>query len=936
MISQHESLGRGRMARAALICILAASGLLFAPFTSPARAQLAITNFDGAVLNTDGTAASQAGSHPFVAESTISLASELDPVFGNLEPVEAPRDVFVELPPGFVGDPQAAPTCAVQALAGSNDGETCPIASQVGVVGITPIGGAAPGQPRYQWHKLFNMVPPPNKPAAFGFVVSGPTVTITASVRSGSDYGLDVNSENISQTIGVSEIHLKLWGVPADHSHDELRGGCLDFGDPSEEPKPYAPGCEIASNTPRKALLRNPTSCPPPGVGLETRLHANSWQTPNSLTSASFVSHQPAPNQSTQIGPTGCEKLPFKPTINIRPTSTAPDSPTGLKVELSVPQEGLLDPDGLATADLRQANVVLPEGMVVNPSAAGGLGACSSAQIAIHDTTEPSCPESSKIGTVRVDTPLLEKPLEGNVYLASQTDNPFGSLLAIYLVAKGPGVIVKLAGHVEADAVTGRLTTVFDNQPQLPFTSLVLSLNSGPRAPLVTPSACGDNPITSQLTGWNGKSVSVSNHYNVDCTAGLGGFSPSFEAGTVNTQAGAFSPFTLTLSRSDGQQRLAGIAVQMPPGLLGVLKNVVQCPEAQAANGSCSPASELGHTTVAAGAGPTPFWLGGKVFLTGPYKGAPFGLSVVVPAIAGPFNLGTVVVRAAINVDPHTAQVTVTSDPLPTILQGIPLQLRTVNVTIDRSGFMFNPTNCSPLSVGGTISSTQGAAAAVSSQYQAANCANLPFKPKFTAFTQAKHSKVGGESLHVKVTSGSGQANIAKVRVLLPKTLPSRLTTLQKACVDAVFNVNPASCPVASLVGTATAVTPVLAHPLTGPAYLVSHGGAAFPDLVVVLQGEGITLYLDGNTDIKKGITSSTFNSVPDAPISTFDLDLPQGPHSALAANGNLCKGALNMPTTITGQNGARITQSTRIAVSGCPKAKKHSNVKHGRKHKKK
>jgi hypothetical protein len=315
------------------------------------------------------------------------------------------------------------------------------------------------------------------------------------------------------------------------------------------------------------------------------------------------------------------------------------------------------------------------------------------------------------------------------------------------------------------------------------------------------------------------------------------------------------------------------------------------------------------------------------VYLTGPYQGAPFGLSIVTPAKAGPFNLGNVIVRAKIEVDRNTSALRVTSDPLPQIIDGVPLRIQTVNATIDRPGFMFNPTNCAQQAIVGTITSAQGTSAGVASPFAVAGCANLPFKPSFKAGTQAKTSKANGASLTVRVGSGAGQANIAKVRVVLPKQLPARLTTLQKACTEKQFNVDPAGCPPESDVGSATAVTPLLAHPLTGPAYLVSHGGAAFPDVVFVLQGEGITLYLDGNTNIKKGITTSTFNSVPDAPISSFVTTFPEGPHSVLATNipanakGSLCGQKLTMPTTITGQNGAVVTQTTKIVASKCPKA---------------
>jgi hypothetical protein len=683
-------------------------------------------------------------------------------------------------------------------------------------------------------------------------------------------------------------------------------------------------------------FLTNPTSCLGP---LTSVLAVDPWIEPGVFAKAS----------SGMPGMTGCDRPDFSPSVKVQSESTSTDSPTGLKVELHVPQNE--NPVGLAEADLKDAAVTLPEGMTVNPSSVNGREACSSGQIELHGPEPAGCPDASKIGKVEIKTPLLNHLLTGSVYLAAPYDNPFDSLLAIYIAVHDPisGVVVKLPGHVEADPLTGQLTTRFDQNPQLPFEDLKVELFGGPRAALKTPDNCGLFTASTDLTPWTspaGADATPSSAFAINQGCGAHGFAPSFSAGTSSNQAGAYSPFTMTLSRSDQDQAFGAVTLQTPPGLLGALKSVPLCGEPQAAQGTCSSASQIGHTTVGAGVGNDPVFLpqAGRqedpVFLTGPYNGAPFGLSIVEHAEAGPFNLGPeggkpIIVRAAINVDPHTAQITVTSNELPHILQGIPLQVRTINVVIDRSGFIFNPTNCSPLSVGGTITSTQSTTTGVSSPFQGANCAGLPFKPGFGVSTAGKTSKANGASLVVKVTSkggpqaGGGEANIAKVRVTLPKQLPARLTTLQKACTEAQFNANPAGCPTASAVGTATAITPVLAHPLTGPAYLVSHGGAAFPDLVFVLQGEGITLYLDGNTNIKKGITTSTFNSVPDAPISSFETVFPQGPHSVLATNipvkakNNMCAQKLRMPTTITAQNGAVSTQNTKIAVTGCPKSKK-------------
>jgi hypothetical protein len=889
-------------------------------FASAASASFGIADFDGEVLNQDGSAATQAGSHPYQASTTINW-NTVENAGAILPDGGSPKDVQVELPAGFAGNPQATPTkCTAFQL--SQEVPLCPVSSQVGTAIIT-VGGTSQVK-----LGVFNMIPPPGVPAQFGFNLSSVPVFLDARVRSAGDYGVTIESPNISQAYPITATTLTFWGVPADPSHDAERA-CASGAEPP-----------CSSGVPLKPFLTNPSSCTGP---VKTSLRTDSWTEPGAFSEEDFLTHLPAPNASTLIGAEGCERLLFEPTLNVAPGSSEAGAPSGYSVDLKLPQNE--NPVGLAEADLKKAVVALPQGVTVSPSAADGLGACAPAQIALGSEGAPSCSDSSKIGTVQVETPLLEKPLTGAVYLAQQGNNPFGSLLALYVVAEGSGVVIKLSGQVAADPVTGQLTATFDNNPQLPFSELKLDFNGGPRAPLSNPARCGTYTTRSQLTSWSGKTVELASSFAIiqgekGGACPTGGFSPSFDAGTLSSQAGGFSSFTASFSRRDGEQSLAGIQVSTPPGLLGKLAGVPLCGEAQANAGTCPAASQIGHTTVTAGAGITPISVPvagqpqAPIYLTAGYKGAPFGLSIVVPAIAGPFNLGTVVVRASIAINPATAALTITSDPLPTILEGIPLQLKTVNVTVDRAGFMFNPTSCTAKTIGATITSSRGASAAVSSPFQAANCAGLPFKPVLTASTAGRASKPSGASLDVKITSGTGQANIAAVKVDLPKQLPSRLTTLQKACLAATFEANPANCPAASNVGMATAVTPVLAQALRGPAYLVSHGGAAFPDLEIVLQGEGVTLILDGNTQIKKGITSSTFKAVPDAPIDSFELKLPTGRYSVFGTNlptkvkYSLCGQALAMPTAITGQNGAVVKQSTRITVTGCPKAKKATKKK--------
>ena len=877
---------------------------------SPKRADFGFAGADAWFTNADGTFATQAGSHPYEVTFNFDLNAESSNAPADKE--EA-RNFTVNLPPGLIGDPTAVPRCTRLQF----ETEDCPASSQIGVA-PTGLGGNGPPEPTTFTFPVFNLVPPAGTPAQFGFTVFGIHAFLDAGVRSGGDYGITEHVDNAPQR-SIVRSRVTLWGLPSDPSHDAER---------EAEGVACHNGCStIADSTP---LLTLPASCSGPQA---FSIAANTWLSVSNEAAYTFLSHDA---NGAPAGLSGCDRLAFAPSLSLAPDTSQADAPAGLTADVRMPQDGLLDVNGLAAADVKDATVALPEGLTINPGRAAGLQACQPAQDALDSEAAPSCPAASQIGTARISTPLLTDKLEGGIYVLQS--NPPN--LRLLVAASGEGVNVKLVGDVHLDEATGRLTTTFSQAPQLPFDDLRLTFDGGAQGALSTPRGCGTYTTTSDFTPWSTPftaDASPSSSFAIQsgvlgspCGSALS-FAPAFAAGASNNQAGAFSPFDVTLSRQDSEGDLGAVRVTTPPGLLGVLKGVERCPEPQAGQGTCGAGSLIGHTTVGAGAGPDPLYVqGGQVFLTGPYKGAPFGLSIVVPAVAGPFDLGDVIVRAAVSVDPQTAQITVASDPLPTILDGVPLQLKTVNVSIDRQGFMFNPTDCEPLSVGGTLTSTEGASANVSSRFQAANCANLPFKPSFTASTQAKTSKKNGASLDVKVGYPSGaQANIRSVAVVLPKQLPARLTTIQQACPQAAFAANPASCPSGSAIGTGTAKTPILATALSGPAYLVSHGGAAFPDVVVVLQGEGVTLDLVGSIDIKKGVTSSTFGSVPDAPIGSFELKLPVGPHSGLAAvvpakaKGNLCGQALSMPTTMTGQNGAVLKQSTKIAVSGCPKAKK-------------
>jgi hypothetical protein len=917
-----------------------------------------VKTFEVSFLNQDGTPDVQAGSHPYKIVTNISFNTRVLRREASadsryvIQPDGNFKDVIVDVPPGLVGDPNAtAKKCTLTQLDGheANNGELCPPESQVGELEVE-FGDHAvePGLSNPAFtpirEPIYSMVPPHGVAVQFGAHFIIPNVFVNAGVRAGGNYPVETTTVNAQPFSPVITIRFTVFGVP-----------------------PY--GAE-----PRKPFLTLPTGCTGP---LRSTISADSWQSGGRFVGASTVSRDAAGHP---LALTGCSKLLFPPTITVSPDTADASTSSGLTVGVHVSQKAALNPEGLAESALRNTTVTLPEGVAINPAGADGLEACSEGLAGFTGFTEFNpefepgvktatftpelpvpllpganfCPNGSKVGTVKINTPLLPNPLEGAVYLAAQNANPFGSLVAMYLIVEDPvsGSLAKLTGEVRLTD-TGQIVTTFKNTPDLPFEDLELHFFGGERAPLTTPSRCGTYTTQASFTPWDGNGpVNTSSSFKIDhgpngtpCPGASLPFDPSLAAGTTSNQAGGLTPFTMTMSREDGNQNLQAVSLKMPPGLSGLLTSVELCGEAQANAGTCGPNSLIGETVVSVGVGNDPFSVkGGRVYLTGPYKGAPFGLSIVNPAKAGPYDLGQVVVRAKIEVDPITADLTVTSDnegpyKIPQYIDGIPLQIKHVNVTINRSGFTFNPTNCNPLSITGSLSSTEGAVSAVSVPFQVTNCARLGFKPQFGVSTSGKTSRASGASLHVrlaypKLPFGS-QANIGSVKVDLPKQLPSRLTTLQKACPDSTFNANPAACSTASRIGTATATTPLIPVVLSGPAYFVSHGGAKFPELIIVLQGYGVTVDLHSETFINKaGITSSTFRTIPDVPVGTFELTLPQGKFSALAANGNLCKSKLAMPTAFTAQNGAVIKQSTPITATGCAKKKGKKARRSNRNHK--
>ncbi|MHB1538438.1 MAG: hypothetical protein ACYCUM_08595 [Solirubrobacteraceae bacterium] len=878
----------------------------------------------GSVLAT--LADPEAGAH-----SNITTAFDFATSEPNVDSA-TPKDGSVELPRGFVGRTVGMARCSMSKVSNSFDyPEECP---RDAIVGMATVTAGYVGRTFTVASPVYNIAPAPGEPAAFGFVVLIAPVRLDTSVLSNGNYAVKVGASNINEGVTVIGVSITMWGVPAQMSGPgpalaALRGPAFGAPEASMTPVP---------------LLTNPQQC---SEALRGSASADSWIEPGR-----FVS------EAVEVGKlTGCDKLRFSSSFSMLPDTLEAGAPAGYNFDLRVPQNEA--PFGTATPNVRDVKVTLPAGTVINPSAAWGLKACSNAQFygPHRGSQEPAsaaeCPREAQVGTVLIKSPDLEEALEGQVYLAQPECDPCtrqdakdGRMVRLFVQALSEGeggIVVKLEGHGRVNQENGQITTEFNENPQLPFSELKLKLNGGPRAVLANPRSCGPVSSSIELSPWSAPETPASlSSYGFDVNQNCFGpqFAPSFDAGMPNIQAGAHGEFTLAFGRGDQSQFLEQITMQMPPGLLGTLSGVELCRDAQAIAGTCGPGSEVGSTQVLTGPGADPFLVqGGRVYLTEGYGGSQFGLSIVVPAVAGPYTLGgingeggeadngQVVVRSRLYVNPITTQLTAVSEPLPSMLDGIPLQLRAVNVRLNRPGFMFNPTSCERMAITASIASQEGMSANVSSPFQVTNCAGLGFAPKLTASTSAKSSRKYGASLRVAIAYPQGaqgsQANIHEVKVELPKALPSELKTLQHACIASQFEANPAGCPKESIVGHAKAITPIVPVPLEGPAYFVSYGSQRWPELVLVLQGYGITVDLHGETFINEsGVTSSTFKTVPDDPVQSFEITLPEQEYSALGApGGKLCAKSLQMPTYIVGQNGKTLQQSTKIAVEGCPYA---------------
>lgn len=845
----------------------------------------------------------QAGSHPYDVSVQFTL-NETKDAKGHLVPAGAVKDLNIELPTGFIGNPTTLPHCLAEEFEQSElELQGCPANTQVGTLQLdsTSLDLTLP---------VFNLATPPGVPARFGVFAAVTPVVMDGSFRSGGAGGLNVELHNLPQFAALVGGTLHLWGVPADPRHDTLRGKCLRIDGLSAG--------ECPSGAPLTPFLTLPGSC---GAPPKARVTMDSWEEPGK-----FVGVEVAPEDSEghQLALQGCERLQFGPSVEAQSESTTADTPAGFAVRLRL--GGSESAGGLAAADLRDAVVSLPAGLTINPAVADGLEGCSAGQVGLEEADAPDCPNGSEIGSVEIDTPLLTRPLRGGVYLALPGNNPFGSTFAAYLVAEGEGVLLKLPARIEASATDGQLTLVLENAPQLPFSSLTLAFDGGPRAPLATPQVCGSFDVTAHFASYTGAAaMSTSPPIAIDSGCG-GGFAPSFRAGATSALAGRSTGFSLQLTRSDGEQPIQSISASLPAGLLAHLPEVARCGEPMAAAGDCAAASEIGAVAVAAGAGSHPYYFSGRVFLTGRYDGAPFGLTIVVPAVAGPFDLGNVVVRGSITVDPANARLNIATGSLPGILDGLPLRVRGIYLTIERAGFMFDPTRCGQGVVSATAVGFGGARVSLSSPFGVVGCSQLPLVAKLSALAPAGVTLAEGAALKLTISRRAGIAdNLRSVALTLPRQLAPRLHTIQTSCPQADLATSPASCPADSIVGRAAVSTPVLGAKLQGPIYLVSGGRVTLPRLALVLQGEGVRLQIVGSFRVARGgEVVARFESLPDVPISRLVLTLPKGPHSAFGASflgkpkGSLCGRALWMRARLVAQNGEGVVSRTRVAIEGC------------------
>jgi len=844
---------------------------------------------------------SEAGMHPDVTTDLVLNHTEEGGVPTGIARID---DVALRLPPGLSGNPTNFPRCGVAQMWQPQGG--CPPDSQVGIVRLRLSAGGGAGTV----HPLFNIEPGPNMVARLAFYVTVKPVFIDVVVDPTDRYRVLGRVEGADSTAVVVSAKTILWGVPADPSHDELRRTDLEATICPVDNACLVGGKRSSSLTPAP-FVNNPAACEQQPLDVAV----TSYELPGQV----FTGHGELPPI------TDCDKVPFDPSLQVAPTNHRAGAPTGLRAVLDVPQTNAVNLP--ASSPVKDAVVTLPEGMTISTGAADGLEACSASQVGFEEDVESSCPEAAKLGSATFVSPALPRAMHGAVY--QRAPEP-GHLFRIWLVSDEFGVHLKLPGEIQADPQTGQLTTAFHETPQLPVETIELELKGGARAPLKNPEDCGTYATKYELTPWSGNPPVVGqSQIQIDEGCNAGGFSPQLEAGVTNPVAGSFSPLLVNLNRSDGEDNISGFEITLPEGELAKLAGIPLCPDAEAPSGECPPDSQVGSVAVASGAGPQPLWIPqpGKsptaVYLAGPYKGAPYSLLTKVPAQAGPFDLGTVVVRTALHVDPQTAQVSAKPDPLPQILEGVPILYRTLHVAIDRPGFALNPTDCEPMSVKATAKSARGATAALEDRFQVGECGELGFKPRLSLRLKGKTERTGFPALHAVYAPRAGDANLKDLTLRLPPSEFIEQGHFRTICTRVQFNAgagNGQGCPAGSVYGHIRALTPLLDKPLEGLVYLRS-SNHDLPDVVFALHGQ-IDLDVALRIDSVRGALRASLAGAPDAPLTKAVLDMQGGQKGLFVNSTDVCARAHRAALRMSGQNGR--LSSSRPAMRGqCGAARK-------------
>jgi len=932
---------------------------------SPDPTPFGIEHFSARSEDEGGAPTTQAGAHPFQLTTTLQLKSgPMTPGAvgepNRLEQPAMPRNLRFPLPAGLVGNTSELPQCPVATFleGAQNDNENCSPETAVGVASILFTGGQFPTPVRVA-APVYNLVPSQGEPARFGFAVKFNPVIINTKVDPNDRYRINAEVRNTTQAIAFLSSTVTLWGTPGDPLHDSSRGwDCILDGIEDVGPCSHPVGI---SEVP---LFRQPVACDGP---LDFSVAAEPWHVPL----GSLIEHG---SNSTE-GMHGCNKVPFDPSIAAAATSKLAENPSGLDFKLEMPNFGLRKKEAIAEGQAKKVEVALPEGMTINPSQGEGLAVCSPDEYRrerFDSAPGEGCPDASKIGEVQIATPLLKEEARGSLFVAKPFDNPFGSLIALYMVARIPerGVLIKQAGKVALDPKTGQIVTTFDDLPQLPFSTFKLHFREGGRAPLVTPPSCGNYEIVARFTPWSAadpanplpsdvvtRTSSFTTERGVDGGACPGGglppFHPGLIAGSVNNAGGAYSPFNVRLFRSDGEQEMTNFSIKLPPGVIGKLAGVPTCSDAaiaaardrtgaeELANPSCPAASGIGRTLVGAGVGSVLTYVPGKVYLAGPYHGAPLSIAAVTAAKVGPFDLGTVVVREAIRINPETAEVFIDptgSDPLPHIIDGVTTHIRDIRAYIDRPEFMLNPTSCDPSSTASTVlgsgvdfaSPADDRPVTVSTPYQAASCSALGFKPKLSLRLKGGTKRTGHPSLRAVFTTRKGDANVARAAVTLPKTELLDQAHIRTVCTRVQFAAGAgggSQCPAGAVYGHARAISPLLDEPLEGPVFLRS-SSHQLPDLVAALHSPRVDFYLAGRIDSVEGRIRNTFESPPDAPVSKFVLIMQGGKKGLLVNSTDICKAKPRATVLLDAQNGKTHDINPRVTAS-CGKGQKRKRAPH-------